>query len=353
MTMQSQAFGLDLSDLVIRAVQFGGQGKNIAVRGFGQINLQPGIISGGDVMEPKALSEAVKNLVSHPQTGHISGKRVVASLPDSRSFVKVIEIPQVEDHQRQETIQWELAQHLPLAMDELYLDWQTIDGSNGNRVVACAVPKTVADSYVTSLEEAGLQPIGLIVEPLAIAYSLLPVHQNLETDVLLIDLGHTRTSFIVSDHGVVTFSLTKTDFSGQLMTQTIAKGLNLTDTEAEEAKILCGLDPERGQAALPKLLWPMIEALSQHIQSILTYYQSHNQGHHLSEIILVGGGAHLRNLVPELSNKVGLPVKLGNPFTQIEHIGQHRAFPMERHLSLPTVIGLGLIANSAKFKAEI
>lgn len=349
----SKALGLDISDLTIRAIQFGGQGRTLSIEAYNQAAIPAGLMKYGEILEPRAVSEIIKKLIATPKKGHFTCKRVYASLPEWKSFVKIIEIPQVDNSQLAETIRWEAAQHIPFATDEVYLDWRVLESNqnaNTNRVLIGAIPKTVADAYTAVLEDADLKPIGLIIEPMAITYSLMSSKAEKEYTALILDIGLHRTSSLIVDRGIVTYSSSTKDISGSEMTSLIAKKLKLTDQEAEDAKRLCGLDPTRGKAVIPKTLQPYTKKIEKHIATVLDFYKTHNVfGPDIQQIVLVGGGANLKNLELVLSQRLAQKVVIGDPWQRADSLRKSKIIPANQAVSHCTVIGLGLLGVSELF----
>jgi type IV pilus assembly protein PilM len=348
----TEAFGLDLSDGVMRALQFSNQRRGLAVTAFTEQPLPSSIIVKGEPQDPKSLADAIKSLLVKPLSGRFSSRRVVVGLPDSRTFAKVIEAPNVDGAQTQSSIQDEASQFIPYPIDELYLDWKPYGASNGMdeiRAIVNAVPKTLADAYGAALEDADLKPIAFITEPSAIAYALTSQSDPKDIARLIIDLGQERTTFIVVDHDAVTYSSTNHDMAIRSITDLIATSLKITQTESEEALVLCGLDPSRGRAALPIILKPFVAQLVNEIKRIMRFYKSHSfTNADISETMVIGSGATMRHLVNQLSSILKQKVVIGNPWARAGNVKTSGLAKHQRDMALTTVIGLGLLAQSSK-----
>jgi type IV pilus assembly protein PilM len=348
----AQAFGLDVSDDVMRALQFTGQRRGLVVTAFAEQPLAAGIIVKGEPQEPKSLADAIKSMLTKPAFGRFSSRQVVVGLPDGRTFAKVVEAPSAGADQTQQSIQDEVSQFLPYPTEELYLDWKPFGASHGLdkiRVIVNAVPKVLADGYGAALEDADLKPIAFITEPSAIAYALTGETVPKEAARLIINLGQQQTTFLIVDHDAVTYSSTDYAVAGRLMTDRIATILQITPTEAAAAKLLCGLDPTRGRAALPTILQPFIEMLVNDIRRIGAYYAARSAtGTAISETVLVGSDAAMPQLVNYLSAALGQKVVIGNPWAKTGNVKTNGLANRQRGLAWSAVIGLGLLALSSK-----
>ncbi len=349
-----KALGLDISDLILRAALLKGQGRSSSFEAYSQTAVTEGLIKNGEIIDPAALTEIIKKMFSKTNYGHFSTKQVVASLPERKSFTKVIEVPPVESQQLEDTIKWEASQHIPYANDEIYINWRIIKTggvSDSIRVLVCAIPKNIADSYTNVLESADLKPIALVIESFAIANALIPEKEENNTTALIIDLGLRRSTFFVFDQGAVTFSASSKNVSGAAMTKMVSEKLKLSQNQAEDAKRLCGLDPNRGRAAIPKILMPYIDQIGKQITKMTEYYQKISPGaQKINSVILVGGGANLRNIGPELSKRTNLRVYLGNPWIKLDQLKRNKIIPSRQHLSQFTVLGLSLMGMPSALK---
>src|SRR5690606_28048249 len=102
------------------------------------------------------------------------------------------------------------------------------------RVLIGAAPKILADAYTTTLEQAGLAPIGLEIEATAIARALLPL-SDIGAPVGILDIGATRSSLIVYDNGVIQMSIS-IPVSGISITEAISESLQVPFSDAETLK---------------------------------------------------------------------------------------------------------------------
>jgi len=181
--------------------------------------------------------------------------------------------------------------------------------------------------------------------------------------ILLIDLGATRTSFIVFSGHSLRFT-SSIPVSSQNFTEIISKSLGVSLTEAERLKIKYGLEEkielkikdkkteikkERGK--IFEALVPALVDLVQQIKKHLAYYQSHASHEHLapngrvvSKILLCGRGANLKGLTELLTLELKILVELANPWVNILPEGQRETPELlfEKSLGYTTALGLAL-----------
>jgi len=340
-------FGLDISDKVLRVVQLQKKGKEIQLVSLNEQLVPPGYITEGEIISPKRVVDFITNLIQTTRGEKIKTPYVIAAIPERKTFIKLIQMPRTERSKMAEAIKWESLQHIPLAFDEIYLDWQIIEGAGAlndkMNVLIAAAPRALIDSYTEILENAGLTPIALELESLAIARSIMKESEILENySQLIIDLGGSRTNLIIYDLNTVQFT-SSIPFSGSYLTEIIAKKLNFSLNDAEKSKIICGLDPKKGKGIIRKTLLPSIEQLTTKAKEVITFYKDHvGHANECKKIILSGGGAQLKNLDSEISKALNIPVEKADPFVNIKLGSKINFLPKDKGTSFATAIGLSL-----------
>ncbi len=361
LNLKPDSFSLDISDFSLRVAQLKKRGKDLVLASFGETNIKPGIIKKGEIRQEKDLVEAIQKTILQVEGEKIKTKYVVCSLPEEKAFLQVIKMPKMSEEDLKSAIVYEAENHIPLPIENVYLDFQIVS-SNPNspqmEVLIAALPKKTVDSYTDSLKKAGLKPFALEVESLAIARALIE-KEFVEKPILLIDLGFTRTGFVVFSDSSVEFT-SSIQVSSHDFTQIIAKALHLEEKAAENLKIKYGLEGKinfkiKGDKTEKKIergrvfeaLIPALTDLVQQIRKYLDYYQNHistNKEEVMEKVLLCGGGANLKGLAELLSVELKIPVELGNPLINISS-RSGKTMPhlsLEKSLSYTTAIGLAL-----------
>ena len=335
-------FGLDMSDKALRVVQFKKRGKKTVLSSYNEVAIPKDIIGNNQIKQEDALSKLIHKTIKSAKGSKISTKDVVAVLPEQKTFIKVIEISQKPEQKLSELIEEEIKNHIPFDTKDIYLDWQILkQDENTTKLLIGAAPKTIVDSYTSVLEKSGLIPNILEIEAAPVIRSLIT--QNDQKAKIIIDFGAVRSGLIVYDHGTAQFTVSLPT-SGIKITDTISKTLNLDWKKAEKAKMVCGLDQDKCEGALLKILMSAMDQLTAQIKKTIVFYGSNfPESNEISEIILCGGGANFSKIDEVLSDKLNLPVKIGNPF--INAVQTKRvSIPKNKILSYATAIGLALRA---------
>jgi len=349
LNLKPEAFGLDISDLSLKIINLEKKGKDFKLASIGETQIKEGVIRGGEIKDKETLTKNIKRAVAGVRGKKIGTKYVMASLPEEKSFLQVIQMPKILKEDLKSAVIFEAENYIPLPIEEVYFDSQIVEPVVNHLdhydVLISALPKKTVDPYVECLKAAGLKPLALEIESLPIARSLLK-DELAPFPVLLIDLGATRTSSIIfSGHSLrFTFSI---PVSSRKFSESIARSMKVDIKEAERLKIKYGLQTnasKEGGEVFDALIPPLTDLIEQ-IKKCLDYYQSHSSHEHLppngqnvKKVFLCGGGANLKGLTSLLSQQLELPVEIGNPWINVVKEGK----PLEESLKYATAIGLAL-----------
>lgn len=335
---KQNAFGLDISDYIIRLIDIE---KNQIIT-TGEIPIPEGLIDKGDIKKPERVSELIKKLIREVKGKKIRKKYVIACLPEQKTFIKVITLPINKTMVFQDLLAEEVSKHIPYNLEEIYIDWQSHPSGEENKIVIGVVPKEVVESYQNVLSMADLIPLALEIEAMSLSRCLIKKHDQENFAKIILDIGFNRTSLIVYDRQTVQYSIS-IPLSGDVITKTIAKTLNLTYPQAEKAKIICGFDEKKCDRALFKILKPAINLLINNIEGAIGFYQNHfSNQQEIKKIILCGGGANFKNLDVILTNETGMQVEKANVLSNIAREPSAEILPRNKYLSYISAIGLAL-----------
>ncbi|MBI5734160.1 MAG: type IV pilus assembly protein PilM [Candidatus Kerfeldbacteria bacterium] len=339
--------GLDISDHSFKAVQLKkGLRGSLKLVGVGNINIAEGTFNDGDLKQPDSFIKAVNDLIAKPTWGKFTSNLIVACLPESKTFIKMIDIPVLTNAEVEQAVKWEAEHHIPLPFEETYWDWQKIELApniipNRQPVILAVSPKNIVDSYSQALSRAHLTCVAMEIEAQAIVRSLIPTNSRGEKNAtIIIDIGADHTSLIMFSLNTIQFTVSL-PISGNLITKTIAQTLNLEETLAEEAKIKYGLDSQVHHGAIYKILQDMITDLIHRLRESLTFYSEHfPHNPPVGEILLCGGAANCKSIDKLIQAELKIPVKLGNPWSNITP--SPNQLSAAESLSYTTAIGLAL-----------
>ena len=342
LTLKSETFALDISDLSLKIVKLKKKGKFFDVACFKDIKIKPGIIRKGEIKKQDALSEIIKKAIFEVEGEKIKTKYVIASLPEEKAYLEVIKMPKMSAEDLKSAIVYEAENYIPLPIEKVYLDFQVVPSINNHpdylEVLIVSLPKKTVDPYISCFKKAGLKPKILETESLAISRALVK-NQVSTTPVLLIDLGATRTGLIIFSGKSLRFA-SSSPISCQLFTETISRTFQISMTKAEKLKIKYGLFDA---------MVPGLTDLLEQIKKYLEFYQSHACSNHsrngkaIEKIILCGGGAKLKGIKEFFSSELKIPVQIGNSYVNILPKTQKKlSLSVEKSIVYTTALGLAL-----------
>ncbi|MDD5072041.1 MAG: type IV pilus assembly protein PilM [Patescibacteria group bacterium] len=314
--------GLDISDLSLKLVQLDKAGGKIKIQALGKINVPEGLIVEGEIKKQEEVADLIRKLINKPRYGKASSDVVVACLPETKTFVKLIEVEKTPNDLA-DVIETEIEKHVPLSIDEIYYDWQIIEEQeNVQLVLIGAAPKKIVNQYTDLLDKAKLSVEALEIEPVSLCRSLLAEESlgfkgEFNKNYAIIDIGAMRTSLVVYARNSILFTVS-VPISGEKITKDISASLDIKKDQAEKAKIICGLDETKAGGIINKVLAGTINDLNGRIKEVLEFYGSHfPQYGPISEIVLCGGGANIKNIDKIISDFFSIKVIKGDALVNL------------------------------------
>lgn len=392
--------GLDVSDLSVKVVQFKIAGDNLEIVSYGSAELPIGLIQNGEINKQDELITIIKDLFVKIKGEKIKSKYVGCSLPEEKSFVRMVSLPLMSDTELEEAIKWAAETEIPLRIDELNIGWQIIERHKGEKpgsdghvdVLLVASPKNIVDSYIDLLEKIELTPILMRIESSLVVKSLInSANQNQDrrirfinekrniipssfftkktngqknnklqgktiikptyngqNSVLIVDIGAHRTNFIIFNGKTLYFTST-VEFGSNSLDEALSKTFKIDKKQAEKMKKDFGLDREEREGEIFDSLIPSLTGLAEEISKVLDYYKGH-RAHEteqldITKIVICGGGALLKGLSSHLKTSLGLDVETGNPwinFSSIDLTKKNKLPIIPKEISLAYTTALGI-----------
>jgi len=314
--------GLDFSDYNLKIVQLDKKRDKISLQAMGKIDLPLGAINNGEILNTKLVTESLKKLINSPEKGKVTSNTVVACLPETKTFLKLIK---VEDGPNpiESIIESEIEKHIPLSCNDLYFDWQIIKQQKGvSHILVGACPKNIVNRYIEVLKNTKLNIAALEIEAVAISRSLLTEEKpkskiQKNKNYAIIDMGKKRTSLFVYSKNTPIFTISL-PISGALVTSEIAKTLDIEEDQADKAKIICGLDETKAKGIIKNLLTTSINSLLEKINDSVNYFENHfPELGEINKIILCGGASNIKDLSKYISESTEIETELGNSLKNI------------------------------------
>jgi type IV pilus assembly protein PilM len=343
------AFGLDIGDKSIKIAEIK-LIKNLRGESFlilskiDEMTIPQGLIMNGEIKNPPAVVALIAKISKKMRGAYLSTKAVVASLPETQCYIKTLTVPQnIKLEEMPYFIEQNIAKHFPLTAEQSYFDFNFIDETD---VLVGVAPKNIVDSYTSVIEQAGLIPLSLEIEGIAIARALTPDKfsaSDSKTKILM-DLGATRSSIIAVANQAVLITL-NIPLSGDEMTQEISKAEKISFDEAEKIKIACGLDQEKCSLKTKKVIIATIKSAAEQIKTGLKFINSFLVSK-TDKIYISGGVAAAPKITGLLSEKLNLKIRHADPIINIK-LKKGLNLVADDLLKYTTAIGLSMRGTEA------
>src|SRR3972149_3151630 len=162
--------GLDIGTSTIKGVQI----KNRTLISYHKIPA-PGVsVVSENPEDLKRLSEALERFFNE---GRFKTRDVVAAVPESQVFARVITLPQMGEAEIASSVKNEAQQYVPMPLDQVAFDFEIIGPSELEAgkvdVLLVAVPKALTNKYIQVTRAAGINLLSLETETIAISRSVV------------------------------------------------------------------------------------------------------------------------------------------------------------------------------------
>ena len=339
-------FGLDMGDNSLKVVQLEKKGKFDAIRSFNSLRINANYIKEDQIVNKEKLVQVIKEVIIKSEPKKINTRKVICSLPESKVFLRLIDIPIMGKENIAEAIKWELEANIPLPIEKVYYDYQLLGAKeNKQQILTVAVSKEIVHEMMEVLEMSGLSVFGLEMESVAVARSMVPEKVESQSTFFVVDIGEDKTSFVITEGNIPVFT-SSIPFSSFGITEAIAKAFNIGDEEAEKIKINQGIEHSFEKNSVFISVKPFLENLSVEIGKTVDFYQDmvKNSGK-IEKIIITGGGSNLRGLNSYLTTSLSKEVFLGDSWINLNFGKTLPIITKEKSASFATAIGLAMRKN--------
>jgi type IV pilus assembly protein PilM len=304
--------GLDIGTTAVRAAEVSVRQGRAVLERIGQAGLPEGAVVDGEVIDPAAVAAAIKDLWRRTR---ISSRRVIIGVGNQRVVVRLVDVPWMQPDELRSSLAFQAGDYLPIPVDQTELDYAVVgelEASGGQRllrVLLVAAQKEMLAGHLRAVREAGLQPAGIDLNPIALLRSLGPVAGFGEGAEALVDVGARITNMVVHDNGVLRFVRILL-MGGEDVTSTLERVLELDRDAAERTKLAASAgDDVDPQAA--ELVDQRLEVFVEEVRGSLDFYRSQQDATPLGRVVVSGGGSLLGPLVERLQDAVGVPTERG------------------------------------------
>jgi type IV pilus assembly protein PilM len=319
--MAKTLIGLDIGSTAVRAAEVATGDVPVLARAA-QVPLPPGAVESGEVRQPEAVGEALKELWAR---GRIRGRQVRLGVGNQRVVVREIALPWLPEKELRGSLGFQVQEFIPLSVDEAVLDFDPLgefeqEGRRMLRLLLVAAQKAMVDEAVAAVLAARLDPVGIDLNPLALIRAVGTVDPiNLETpgDEAVVDVGAHVTNICVHDRGITRF-VRILPSGGRDITNAIARGLGVEDDVAEHLKRGEDVEGAPAQSEVERVALTRAGSFVDEIRSSLEFYTAQVPGAKIGRVLVTGGGSKLRGFLELLQERIPVKVDRGRVFERVK-----------------------------------
>ena len=305
--------GLEMDPSHLAAAQVAVNGR-IAVTKGAVATLRPGILRDGEVVDPVALTEALRSLFAE----HELPTQVRLGIANQRIVVRTLDVGPVTDPKALEAlVRAEAPNHLPVPMDEAVLDFQslgTVDTPAGprTRVVIVAVRREMVERMVASAVEAGLEVVGVDLSAFAMVRALHA--PGTDQAVLYVNLAGLTNVAVADDTGCLFTRAATGGLDGMVQTLTERRGLTVEHARGwiQHVGLETPLDEIEGDAelvaAVRQTLEDGVHTIADTVRNSLNFYRMQDSAETVDRAVLTGPAVAIPGFADRLSEQLQMPV---------------------------------------------
>jgi type IV pilus assembly protein PilM len=251
--------------------------------------------------------------------GKVRRKKTIFGVPGQSVFTRSRALPPVPEYKVTQIVKYEIQQQIPFSLDQIAMDYQVLDRTEagGYEVMMAAIKVDVVDKHLDVLTEAKRSIDVVDVNSLA-AYNWLK-HSGEFGDgtdcVALIDMGAATTDIVIEREGKFRFTR-PLNIGGNDITRALASGFGMTYQDAERLKRERGFAPT-GDAERDgkggEVIGQVLQRFVGEVMRSFAYFRSLPGGGQVNRVIMCGGGACLRNIIPYMQRSLNLEVRIAQP----------------------------------------
>jgi type IV pilus assembly protein PilM len=282
------------------------------------------------------LAAQLKEMI---QEHRIKTKQAVIGLAGKGVATRRLTLPNIPEEEIQEAIRWQAGELFPFALGDAMLAFQILERDDSSaqakqEVLAAAATRETVMEHIALLQEADLEPVGLLAEPHALEqfWRTANLADDEEGSIAVLDLGARKTSIHIFQGGELQFSRyvpTSGDAFTMALSGMIRAGeqeIELNTAQAEKLKREHGIPSveDRGKTGegipisqLAVRIRPVLEKLETEISRSFDYYAFQFQGETITRLLLTGGGAQLKGIETFFSDRFDVRVGFLDPLAPI------------------------------------
>ncbi|MCA9382527.1 pilus assembly protein PilM [Candidatus Dojkabacteria bacterium] len=334
---KEDAFALEITKGTVRVMKLTGDKSKMKMASFNEVSIPKSSVVGGVIRRKEIVTKAIKEAVEKAYPERIKTPYVITVLPDEKIFVRIVEFPYLPKDELKDALLLKIESLLAMPIANVYWDWHRIHSSKSENkilVLIAAVERDCADSFLETLNAAGLIPLDFEISGSSAARAIITDDELAKASHLFINLAETTSNFSLWSNGGIQFnSYTRTGRS-QLQKIMLEK---LPSDELLNKQFKFDID--KLEPDTRKKVEEQLDQIVDEIQKVLEYYEGKFDDQ-LKSIFIYGVGSEILGVKKYIEDKLSLKLIYANPklniFPKPQLVSHVKLYP---HI---TLLGLAL-----------
>ncbi len=311
------SIGLDIGSSYIKTVKLKESKGGYELELFDIHPLPPELVVDGSIIDSLRLTDSIKEMIK--KAGIKSKEAVISISGHSSVIIKRISLPEMSEEELSESIKFEAEQYVPFDIDDVNLDFQIIgpkEEAGQMDVILVAVKKEIINEYTSVVKEAGLTPIIVDIDSFALE-NMYGINYEIEAEknVALLNIGASTINVSILKGGISVFTR-DSSLGSNIHAEALQREFNIPYETAERLKRGESVENVAEEDAHAVIESASEEILGEIVRSF-DYYRSATLQEDISEVILSGGCALLKNFASMIAEKAGVETRVVEPFRNI------------------------------------
>ncbi len=341
--------GIDIGSSSIKLVEMSIKSGHVVLNNYGSIALGPYAktpIGSTPVLTSEIVSQALIELFNETKA---SKNNIVASLPTGSSLLKDISIPAgINDEEAKTVVMTEAHRVIPVPIQDVDIDWLSIPNEilpeeevdiSKRSFLLIAVSHESQKRIESYMQGAEIAPT---VYELEVFSSMRSVYTHERAPIALVDLGALHIKVSIIHEGVMRRAVSLDRGFNELENSLVVNGTDFVlARKIKHSSSITGLSNEE------KSFRDVYLSLIKDVQTVTNEYEKYSHTS-ISRVVLLGGGAEMKDLVEYTESIIGIPTEKSKPFAQaiVPEIVKDVINEIEPEFTIATGLALRILTNS-------
>ena len=349
--MDSTSIGLDIGSSAVRAAEVSIGREGPVLRRYAQIGIAPGAVVDGEVVNPGAVTSALRRLWTE---GGFSSNKVILGVSGHRVIVRQADVPALNEEDLRSALRFDAQELIPIPMENASFDFRILDhsettdadGKSAMRILLVAAHRDMLRTHLGALTAAGLQAKAIEPTPISLMRVIPPSGPGSGggggCDVL-VAIGAELTTVAVRQGGIPLF-IRSLAVGGGKLTAGIVSAIHVDSMVAERIKREGASGDATQMAQAQRAITSELRDLAEEVRATVDFFAAQTDGAVIERMLLTGGASETQGLAEVLAGTSTLPIQRLDPFAglRVDDLGLSQADVTRARATASTAVGLAL-----------